>query len=108
MKLPIEIFGDVIVAHTPEELGAEQAEEFEEYLPSLERDNIVLDIDNTETLDSKGLAAILTAQDTLRDKGGEVKIAATNLINRKIFEITRLDEQLEVYSSVVDAVKSFH
>ncbi len=68
----------------------------------------MLDIDNTETLDSKGLAAILTAQDTLRDKGGEVKIAATNSINRKIFEITRLDEQLEVYSSVVDAVKSFH
>ncbi len=40
--------------------------------------------------------------------GGEAKIAATNLNNRKIFEITRLDQQLEVFDSVVDAVKSFH
>jgi len=108
MKLPIEIFGDVIVAHTPEELGAEQAEDFEEYLPTLARENIVLDIDSTETLDSRGLTAMLTAQDELRDKGGELKIAATNSMNRKIFEITRLDQQLEVYSSVIDAVKSFH
>ncbi|MEE9603584.1 MAG: STAS domain-containing protein [Thermoguttaceae bacterium] len=108
MNLPIEIFGDVIVAHTPEELGAEQADEFEEYLPSLERNNIVLDVDNTETLDSKGLTAILNAQDKLREQQGDVKIAAANPVNRKIFEITRLDQQLEVFESVVDAVKSFH
>ena len=108
MNLPFEIFGDVIVAHTPEELGAEQADEFEEYLPSLERNNIVLDLDNTETLDSKGLTAILNVQDKLCERQADVKIAATNPVNRKIFEITRLDQQLEVFESVVDAVKSFH
>ena len=35
------------------------------------------------------------------------KIATTNPANRKILEMTRLDEQLEVYDSVIDAVKSF-
>ena len=39
--------------------------------------------------------------------GGDVKIATTNAINRKILEITRLDQQLEVFDSVIDAVKSF-
>lgn len=108
MNLPTEIFSDVIVVHTPEELGSDQREDFEAYLPALERKNIVLDLDNTETLDSEGLTALLSVQDALREQGGKVKIAATNPTNRKIFEVTRLDQQLEVFESVIDAVKSFH
>ena len=107
MNLPTEIFGDVIVVHTPKELGLDQAEGFEAYLPALERSNVVLDLDNTETLDSVGLAALLTAQDNLRERQGDVKVATTNATNRKILEITRLDQQLEVFASVIDAVKSF-
>ena len=107
MNLPTEIFGEVIVVHTPEELGADQREGFEAYVPALERDNVVLDLDATESLDSEGLTGLLNVQDALRDRGGDVKIATTNAINRKIFEITRLEQQLEVFDSVVDAVKSY-
>ena len=38
---------------------------------------------------------------------GDLKIATSNKANRKILEITRLDEQLEVFDTVIDAVKSF-
>ncbi len=107
MNLPTELFGDVIVVHTPEELGADQCDDFESYLPALECGNVVLDIDDTEILDSRGLTAILNVQDVLRDRQGDVKIATTNATNRKIFEITRTDQQLEVFDSVLDAVKSF-
>ena len=107
MNLPSEIFGSVIVVHTPEELAAEQAELFEQYIPTLERDNVVLDMDNTEILDSDGLSALLAAQEAFRDRGGQLKISATNAVNRKILEITRLDRQIEVFQSVIDAVKSF-
>lgn len=108
MNLPTEIFGDVIVVHTPQELGADQRDGFEAYVPTLERSNVVLDLDNTETLDSEGLTALLNVQEVLREKQGDVKIATTNSTNRKILEITRLDQQLEVFHSVIDAVKSFH
>jgi len=108
MNLPTEIFGDVIVVHTPQELGSDQRDGFEAYVPTLERIKVVLDLDNTEALDSEGLTALLNAQDNLRDKQGDVKIATTNSVNRKILEITRLDQQLEVFGSVIDAVKSFH
>lgn len=108
MNLPTEIFGEVIVVHTPEELGSDQREGFESYLTTLDRKNVVLDLDNTETLDSEGLTALLQVQERLRVELGDVKIAATNPTNRKIFEITRLDQQLEVFRSVVEAVKSFH
>lgn len=107
MNLPTEIFGDVIVVHTPEELGADQAEAFEALMVTLERQRVVLDLDSTETLDSQGLTALLESKDNLRELGGDVKIATTNVNNRKILEITRLDRQLEVFESVIDAVKSF-
>jgi anti-sigma B factor antagonist len=107
MNLQTEIFGDVIVVHTPEELGADQCDAFEAYIPALERQRVVLDVDATESIDSKGLASLLNVQDKLRDAGGEAKIATTNPNNRKILEITRLDQQLEVFDSVVDAVKAF-
>ena len=108
MNLQTEIFGNVIVVHTPKELGIEQCSAFESWIPSLDRRNMVLDLDATETIDSMGLAALLNVQDRLRDKGGEAKIATTNATNRKILEITRLDQQLEVFDSVVEAVKSFY
>src|SRR5574340_788247 len=107
MNLPSEIFGDVIVVHTPEELGADQCGDFESYAATLEQKNLVLDLDGTEVVDSQGLGALLEVQEKLRREGGDVKIAATNPTNRKIFEITRLDQHLEVFDSVIDAVKSF-
>src|ERR1051325_8432427 len=101
MNLPTEIFGDVIVVHTPEELGAEQAAEIESFLTTLERHKVVVDLDHTETLDSAGLTALLEAQDNLRELSGDLKIATTGAVNRKILEITRLDRHLDVFESVI-------
>jgi anti-sigma B factor antagonist len=108
MNLPQEIFGDVIVVHSPEELEADQCDNYEAYFNELVIHNIVLDLDGTESIDSKGLTALLNVQDTLRGKLGDLKIATNNVYNHKILELTRLDQQLEVFESVMDAVKSFH
>ncbi len=107
MNLTTEIFGSVIVVHTPEELGTEQATELPEFLSSLDRRNVVVDMDGTETIDSQGLSALVDAQDKLRELTGDLKIATTNDSNRKILEITRLDHRFEVFDSVVDAVRSY-
>ncbi len=107
MNLPTEIFGDVVVVHTLEELGEDHAEEFEAFVTSLERSKVIVDLDGTETIDSAGLTALLDSQEVLRDLGGDVKISTTNIVNRKLLEITRLDQQLEVFENVIDAVKSF-
>ncbi len=107
MNLPTEVFDSVVVVHAPEELGGDQRAAFVACVCGLERSNVVIDLDNTETLDSKGLDAILEVQDRLHDARGGVKLATTNSVNRKIFEITRLDRQIELFDSVVEAVKSF-
>jgi anti-sigma B factor antagonist len=107
MNLPTETFGNVVVVHTPEELGRDQADDFQTFVTSLPHQRVVVDLDNTETLDSLGLTSLLDAQDKLFEAGGNIKVATTNAYNRKILEITRLDRQLEVFESVIDAVKSF-
>lgn len=107
MKLPTEIFGEVVVVHTPEELSEEQTPQLATYLTSLERVNVVVDLDGTETIDSHGLELLLDAQENLRPAGGDLRICSGNPYNRKILEITRLDETLEVFETVLDAVKSF-
>jgi len=107
MNLSTEIFGAVMVVHTPEELGEDQADNVRAFLESREREKLIVDLDGTETIDSIGLETLLDVQDTLREKGGDLRIATTNYANRKILEVTRLDSMLEVFDSVIDAVKSF-
>jgi anti-sigma B factor antagonist len=107
MNLPTEVFGDVAVVHAPDELGGEQVPAIMGYCAGLGQAQVVLDLDAVELLDSDGLTALVDCQDRLRANDGDLKIATTNGANRKILEITRLDQHLEVFESVVDAVRSF-
>jgi len=107
MKLPTEVFGDVVVVHTPEELSSDTAGQLEGFLTSLERSNVIVDLDGSETIDGTGLEALLGAQESLRALNGDLKLSTGNPANRKILEITRLDQQLEVFDTVIDDVKSF-
>ncbi len=107
MNLVTEIFGEVVVVHTPEEIGNDQSDRIRAFLTTLDRSQVVLDLDNTETIDSSGLETLLSGQEHLRSQMGDLKIATTNAMNRKILELTRLDQQLEVFESVIDAVKSY-
>ncbi len=107
MNLVTEIFGTVIVVHAPEELDADRAESFVACITSLDRSNVVLDLDSTELIDSRGLEALVKTHRHLREDDGDLKISATNASNRKILEITRLDEHLEVFDNVLEAVKSY-
>jgi anti-sigma B factor antagonist len=107
MNLTTEIFGNCMVVHAPQDLGREQADRFKNFLHSLERSQIVLDIDDVEQIDSAGLTALVETQEHLRAIGGDLKIATDSTVNRKILEITRIDRQLELFDSVIDAVKSY-
>jgi anti-anti-sigma factor len=107
MNLPTEIFGEVIVVHTPEEVGTDQAADLETFFVTLERRNVVADLDGTETIDSRGLSALVASQENLRELGGDLKIATAIGSNLKILEMTRLDQRFEVFESVVDAVRSY-
>jgi anti-sigma B factor antagonist len=110
MQIATETFGNVLVAHTPDELTADSLSVFLDALQShMEsgQHNIVLQMDRCDTYDSEGLTAIVDLKDELRMSGGNLKVSGLNEHSAKIFEVTRLDKSFELFDSVIDAVSSF-
>ncbi len=110
MAINTETFGRVLVAHMPEELNEESARELMSLLEEPVANgtvNIVAQMDRTEALDSAGLTALLDLRDELRQHGGNLKVCNLSEIGERIFEITRLDDHLDTFDSVIDAVASF-
>jgi len=57
----------------------------------------------------RGLTAILDVQDLLRDAGGDLRIATTNATQpQKSSKSPGSMQHLEIFDSVIDAVKSLH
>jgi anti-anti-sigma factor len=107
MEMSSEVFGEVIVIHAPKELNDDRAEQISRQLSTCGHRQLVLDLDDAEILDSVGLEMLLETQETFQEKGGDLKLVASNPVNRKILEIIRFDRLFEVYDSVLDAVRSF-
>lgn len=107
MNIQTEVFGDVLVVHTPEEFSEETADTVRQCIEGTGHTRVVADLDDTESIDSHGLTMLLNLHELLQTRGGDFKIATANAVNRKILEITRLDRELEVFSGLVEAVKSF-
>jgi anti-anti-sigma factor len=110
MQVNTETFGDVLVVHTPEDLTEETTKLFHEAIEThLETGlrRVVLQMDRSETLDSAGLTALVDLHEKLRGDGGNVKICALTETGRRIFRVTRLDEEFDLFDSMIDAVGSF-
>lgn len=106
----VELFGDVIVAHTPDEVTGDSFGGFLDALsvPLAEgRSRVVLHMDRSDTFDSAGLEGVLDLNDRVREAGGGMKISGLGQTGRTVFNITRLDRELDVFESVIDAVASF-
>jgi len=110
MAITTETFGRVLVAHTPEELNDETARELMNALETPVANgtvNVVAQMDRTESLDSAGLTVLLDLRDELRQHGGNLKICDLSETGQKVFELTRLDDKLDTFESMIDAVASF-
>jgi anti-sigma B factor antagonist len=60
---------------------------------------IVVDLSDTDFLDSTGLGALVAALKRLRMKDGEIRVVATTGHVRKVFEITSLDRVFQMHES---------
>ncbi|MCA9021427.1 MAG: STAS domain-containing protein [Planctomycetaceae bacterium] len=110
MQITTEIFGNVMVAHTPDELTDDTSTEFVNALTAAINDQhfqVVLQMDRSESLDSAGLEALLDIQDLTREQGGNLKISGLEDPGKKILEITRIDQRIDLFDSVIDAVSRF-
>lgn len=107
MQVATETFGNVLVAHTPEEFTEDSAGNFLDTLGESVREGqlrIVLQMDRSDAFDGAGLTALVDFHEELRSQKGSLVISGLRDPGRKIFEVTRLDQQFEIYESVDDAV----
>lgn len=67
----------------------------------------VAQMDRDDSLDSAGLTALLDLREELWQHGGNFKVCNLTETSQKVFELTRLDDHLDTFDSVIDAVASF-
>ncbi|MBI3465457.1 MAG: STAS domain-containing protein [Planctomycetes bacterium] len=110
MAMTTETYGDVTVARLEDELTGDNAERFRYVLETPLEEGIrhfVIDLEKTEYLDNLGLEALDDLRTKLEDAGGQVKFSGLGPGCRKIFELTRLDQRVDIFDSLIDAVRSF-
>ena len=109
MKLSHEVYDQFTVLKIHGDLTAEHVESVRklttERLGKSARD-FVLDVTETEFIDSKGLETLLWLQEECGQHLGQVRLAGATANVEKILQVTRLARRLDRHESVDAAVKS--
>lgn len=68
---------------------------------------IVLDLESVESMNSSGLGMLINALTTLKNAGGELKIASASKKIENLLVITKLTTVFELFPTAKKAVASF-
>jgi len=109
MKITEEHRGEVLVYRLSGELTAETVDAFDrgvrEAFGNQHRD-FVVDLAKVTRVDSRGLESLTALRRQCEDELGLVRICGADETIRKIFEITRLDRQFDMFRDVDEATAS--
>jgi anti-sigma B factor antagonist len=111
MKLSTkEAEGIVVMALTGSVLGGPDATALNDALHKLvdkRKKKVVLDLQGVESMNSSGLGMLIGALTTIKNAGGDLKIAAASKKIETLLVITKLSTVFELYPTVKKAVASF-
>lgn len=68
---------------------------------------VVVDMTGVTTIDSSGVAIIVSLFKRLRALGGAVRVAGVNGQPKEIFHFLRLEQALPIFATVADAQKGY-
>ncbi len=111
MKISEKSHGEVIVLTISGKMMIDaKSTDLHKYIKDLiekNQTNIVLDLGKVTWLASVGLGAILASFTSLRNAGGELKLARSTRKIRSVLIFTQLIKVLKDYDTVEEAVESF-
>ncbi len=90
-------------------LTASNSGDIKEYLQDLigqGYNELVFDLSGITFLDSSGLAIFVSALKSTREAEGWLKLAGLSEIPGNIFKLTRLDQVIDMYDSIEEAMQS--
>jgi anti-sigma B factor antagonist len=91
-------------------MGGPESQEFHEELKSAlssGQKKIILDLGGVEWMNSSGLGMLISALTSMRNAGGEMKLARVTDKIESLLVITKLNSVFETHSTVQSAVASF-
>ncbi len=110
MKVRIQDYGEVTVVELQGELNSDYVELLQNSVVdavAAGRTSIVLDMSAVGFIDSRGLERLLWVRDYCNEHRCELRVAGPDENCAKILEITRLEDEFEIYAELAEAVKSF-
>ena len=112
MKLTSRQTGDVMVLEPKGKImGGPDATRLHDQLHEFIDQNkkkVVIDLAKVDWMNSTGLGILISGLTTLRNNGGELKLANVTQKIQSLLTITKLITVFESYDSVEDAVASFN
>ena len=109
MKITHQKRGNTAVLSLRGDLSIDEAKRFrQEALQQIEDDvrDFVLDFEQLDLIDSRGLETLLWLQDQCAEILGQVRIAACSDPVKKVFEVTRLTARFECHEDIDTALQS--
>lgn len=106
----LEKDGNVIIIQIPKRLDLNKSEDLRNLLSEFTKQGIykwVLDLHNTEYLDSSGLGAFVSQIAACRTNNGDIHLAAPNEYIQSLLRITHLNRVLKSFDSVHSAINGF-
>ncbi|MFA6469791.1 MAG: STAS domain-containing protein [Bacteroidota bacterium] len=111
MKFSTKELNDVTVIRMEGSmLGGPEASELNSALHKLldaKKKQIVVDLGGVSLMNSSGLGMLIGAVTTMRNAGGNLKIASATEKVVQVFTITKVTKVIELHDTVKSAVESF-
>jgi anti-sigma B factor antagonist len=112
MRLKTKELNDVVVIEVKGNMmGGPDSQKFRDLLHKLVdegKNKVVVDLKNVKFINSVGLGTLISGLTTMRNAGGDLKIANPTEKIESLLMITKLIKVFESYSSVDEAVESFN
>ncbi len=92
-------------------IGGENAKLFREKLYELinqNKKNLVVDMSDVKFVSSTGIGILISGYTTLKNAGGDLKLAHISDKVQGVLNITKLNQIFNIYNNVDEAVKSFN
>lgn len=105
-----ETEGDITRINIPERLTSTTSDGLKKYLKdSVDQGHykFVIDLKNTEYLDSSGLGAIVSKIAQTRTNDGDVRLAAPGEYVQSLLELTHINQVLKIFDTAEQAMASF-
>ena len=105
-----EIYNAAVISFKGKLRGGPDAQIFQNQISSFLEDgkkNIIVDMSDVKFVDSSGLGNIVRAFSTVKEGGGQLKLAGISDKVEGVLSITKLNSVFELYPNIEDASKSF-